>query len=556
MRRYVVLGFPVLLALALRAYPLPFPHLGIETQEAYVGNALVALARDNWRPNALHHGSAFFDVLRAAVTGCYEVGRLAGWYHDPLDPLANFLRDPLPFVMVGRVVALVAAVATVALVAVVGARWFGTTAGAIGALLLSVCVIHVRESLHVWPDCPAAGAAFAAVAAALWALRRGTTGSLVGAGAAAGLAIATKHTAAPVVLAVALAAVWGAGRPVTSRAYRLVGAGIVTVAVYLSLAPYALLDSATLLEQLAVVRIIFVPTTQQYSLTVAELVGPCLGWPMVFLAFVGAAHALRRDPIPTVTVLLFPVTYAVIVQRSILVLARYLVPLAPFAALFAGNGIVVIARQASPRWRPWVAIGMTAGALAGPLHESLAQVRMLAREDTRQLAASWLHANVAGDTVITLSDMVGHASPVLPMPQSILRLTFPDFAQALLARGVGTSPAFQHRRWIAFMGQVNPDWRPTTEIVVTATYPIRVPGLSSPAALEALRAAGATPEVVFEGAPTPLPPTAVVDRADAEYIPLRGAAALERPGPTLTVWRVPGMPPSPDPRGAGASPPH
>jgi hypothetical protein len=56
--------------------------------------------------------------------------------------------------------------------------------------------------------------------------------------------------------------------------------------------------------------------------------------------------------------------------------------------------------------------------------------------------------------------------------------------------------------------------------------------------LEALRAANAVPVVTFEGIRDPSP-AVVFDPLCIDYLPLAGFGELERPGPNLTIWRVP-----------------
>jgi hypothetical protein len=401
-----------------------------------------------------------------------------------------------------------------------------------------VCVIHVRESARVWPDVPAAAALFATSAAAVVATTRSGWGSLLIAAAGAGIALATKHATAPVVLVIGFVAVCGgARRSFRCRVGRLAAAAATTTTTYLALSPYVFLDPAALLAQLIVLRHAFLPGSLD-ALTLRQAIGPCLGWPLVACAAVGAADAVRRNLPVAVVLSLFPLGYACVLQQSSLMYARYLVLLAPFASLFAGNGMVVVARLAGARWRPWVLLGLSTSVLMPAGIESVAQMRVLTRQDTRQVAGAWLRTHVDDTTPLTLPDLLGHASPVLPITPALLQHAFPAYHAALRARGVATPPAFPQRQWIAFFGQDVPTWQPRG-VVVTASYPRRVPGLTSTVAVEKLRAAGAIPVAVFAGVPATFPERAVVDPKDAEYVPLRGAAAVLRPGPTLTIWRVP-----------------
>jgi hypothetical protein len=60
-----------------------------------------------------------------------------------------------------------------------------------------------------------------------------------------------------------------------------------------------------------------------------------------------------------------------------------------------------------------------------------------------------------------------------------------------------------------------------------------------PENLARLEASGARPLVRFEGTADPLPAGIVYDPYEADYAPLRGAAQVAHPGPSITIWELP-----------------
>src|SRR2546422_838175 len=78
----------VALGALLRAYPVQQPLVHPELQQALARHALLALARHDWRPAQLHHGSGFLYALRTFYTAWYACGRLSGAYRDRVDVLA------------------------------------------------------------------------------------------------------------------------------------------------------------------------------------------------------------------------------------------------------------------------------------------------------------------------------------------------------------------------------------------------------------------------------------------------------------------------------------
>jgi hypothetical protein len=76
--------------------------------------------------------------------------------------------------------------------------------------------------------------------------------------------------------------------------------------------------------------------------------------------------------------------------------------------------------------------------------------------------------------------------------------------------------------------------------VVTNAHPALFRHLNTTSSiLVALQKAGARPVARFAGTPDTLPPEVAYDPIDADYAPLRGWSALERPGPNVTIWHLP-----------------
>ena len=53
---------------ALRIYPIHRPYLGLELQEMFPKNAIIALVHGDWRPFGLHQGSALLDDRKTGMS--------------------------------------------------------------------------------------------------------------------------------------------------------------------------------------------------------------------------------------------------------------------------------------------------------------------------------------------------------------------------------------------------------------------------------------------------------------------------------------------------------
>jgi 4-amino-4-deoxy-L-arabinose transferase-like glycosyltransferase len=215
-------------------------------------------------------------------------------------------------VLAGRLLVAACGIATVVLVGRLAGSLFGTAAAPAAALFLAVTFAHVRMSIHVWPDVPAAMFALAAVAASVEAVRRQGGRAALLAGALGGIALAFKHSMFPVVLPVALAAVLGAERRAASVCGRLAAAAFAGLAAYATLSPYTFLafDRALTIISLQMRANTGTRAPQTAPFTVLLQTG--IGAGIATLAVVGLVAAAWRWPRLTLVAAAFPLAYAAI----------------------------------------------------------------------------------------------------------------------------------------------------------------------------------------------------------------------------------------------------
>lgn len=536
MRRALVAA--LVLAACLRALPFATPPLGIELDLAYPRNAVRAVVERDWREFSPVHGALLSDVLRAETTLAYGAGRLAGRYVERVDLLADFVRAPLPFVLGGRFVMLVASLVAIVLAARVATRLGGRRAGPTAAFVLATSAIHVRESLHVWPDGFAATFAIATVAAAIRHLDRRSVRSAAWLGLLAGLALSSKLALVPLAAPVVLALWWG-GSVLT-----WVVASAAALASFLVATPYVVLDWA-MFSRLMQVQAAgsFAPGDVASRLSFPTMSTLTIGVGPLVLALVGIVVAVRRAPRGAAVATAFPLLYLAMLARAN-PYARYFAVVAPCVAALAGIGAVTTAARLAPRRGALALATVLAIACAVPAWRSWAQVTLLRREDTRVLAGAWLAAHVPAGARITLPNAVGYANPVVAPDAFVLRVEYPKWKDALRARGLADPARTSPLRFQGILSTYDGAFTPRDPFVVTATHPAPSAALHTPPVNEErLRAAGYQVAARFEGVTDPAPSGVVYDPQDADYIPIAGADRVPRPGPTLTIWASP--PPDP-----------
>jgi hypothetical protein len=135
----------------------------------------------------------------------------------------------------------------------------------------------------------------------------------------------------------------------------------------------------------------------------------------MILAISGAAIALKKDWRRALPLVLFGLLVFLFMGKEIRFYARWMMPVYPVLALFAGYACVEIGRWIVAKFRgdealagrgPAYAIAaLVAVALIGPLIHVVHNDRVLTKTDTRALAKQWLLENAPGEKIAI--DLVG-----------------------------------------------------------------------------------------------------------------------------------------------------
>ena len=317
------------------------------------------------------------------------------------------------FYLWGRAIIAALGVATVLLVYQVGMRW-GARHALLAAGLMAVLPLHVRYSHYVLTDTPLTFFVTLTLLLSLAAHERATLSGFVWAGAAAGLAGATKYNGG-IALIMPLIACW---MTVALRPGRLKAALAAVAAcggAFLVFAPYTLLDLPAFLDNFARLareyRVATVGDDPVWLLYLKYLVGHTFGWPALVLAGGGMGLGmvrLVRGPgrVRWTLAVTFPLVYFWMLTTQRIVYARYLLPLTPHLCVLAAaavvSGVSLLRRYEIPRAaRTALIAGLTIAALLPPTLIAVRGDRAMARAGTVDLAYSWIVQNIPpGSNVI------------------------------------------------------------------------------------------------------------------------------------------------------------
>ena len=436
--------------------------------------------------------------------------------------------------MIGRIVVGLAGTLTLVVLFRIGRRVAGDIAGLLAALLLAVAILHVRESHFAMTDVVMTLLLMVSLAALLRGLdaeaemlagRRYHMRWFAIAGLAGGLATSTKYTAAVVVAAMAVAQLQLLARHRRSRSQSWAASfvpaaafAVAFVAGFFGATPYALIDSARFVEDfqfnvshLAQGHVVDLGRGWTYHLRRSLPYGAGLTTSLAALA--GVVPLARRHPGHGLVLGSFALALYVAIGNGHTVFFRYVLPLVPIVCLVAAVGIEHAGGWLASRSSvsPGLAIGILTALVALPAAVNCAWFDvLLARTDTRVLAARWI---------------VEHAQP----EQTLVEAPDPYTELDLGGRRLHVWPMEAITDSISGAEGRMPDWLVLHESPLW-TYARIPPGLRSLAA--------ARYELAQTVRATSGPArSAVYDLQDAFFMPVSRFGTVERPGPTVLIYR-------------------
>jgi 4-amino-4-deoxy-L-arabinose transferase-like glycosyltransferase len=358
----------------------------------------------------------------------------AVWFGGREGVSASYAANPTEVLVVARVTAAAVGTLAVWLLYLAGTRLFADRRiGLLAAALLAVAFLPVFYSHLALNDVPTLAPLCLCLYGVAGVLRFGRRRDFLLAGAALGVACATKYTAGIVLLALLAAGAAQFRAPGGHMpALRGLGlAGLAALAGFVAANPYALLDWPAFLDGLA-----------HQSDTSGDAVGKLgltedngfayylwtftwgLGWVPLLAAMAGAV-ILARDERRLVAVLLpAPVLFVLFMGSQERFFGRWLIPVFPILCLLAAYFAIEAVGWASrrrPALRPTLLAVAAVALLAQGLVASLHNVRVLAREDTRNITRAWMVENIPPRTKVVVEPVVPDAwaqDPGAPSPLS------------------------------------------------------------------------------------------------------------------------------------------
>ncbi len=307
----------------------------------------------------------------------------------------------------GRSLTAVVGAATVPIAFLAARRLWGTTAGLAAATVLALSFAHVQQSQYIKVDVPSG--LWSAVC--LWLAMVGVTGGgrrwLIAAGAAAGLAAATKYNAGLCV--VAPLALWAVHR---RRQDGLdlgtpLAIGLAAALALVVVMPWFIVDHAAVLRDMQSEVTHYRsgqfgaegPDSGRYYLSYLWHEG--LTPPLALLVALGWIVLALREPRRWIGLSAFPVGYLLLLASMRVRFARNLMPLMAPLAVFGGYAAALLIDRLRARGvRAPALAAVCALVLAWPAARIVLYDHYMVQPDTFRKAAAWLAANEPAGTTI------------------------------------------------------------------------------------------------------------------------------------------------------------
>ena len=409
-----LLAGALIVGAGLRFYGLDFglPHTQARPDEGVLLHRALSVASGDLNPHFFNYPSLHIYVTAIACGLYYLLQLVTGSIDGSAQFVARFVADPSELYLLGRSISAFYGIATIVVCAHLANRICGRRAAEIAAWLLSMAFLHVRDSHFLAVDIAATFWGLLSVALMVNCCRPGSRNSWAAA-LALGLAISSKYSLALFLPALIYVGIGRHPQSLRSGCRESLMLLSVATAAFFITSPYVLLDVGSFLEDLTFEARHFggghginLGNGWIYHLTVSLGLG--LGWPLLLTSIAGLTWFVRQRTPEGVVLALACIGYFAVAGAGGTLFVRYGLPLVPLLCVTAAAWV-----STQTRFHPRVGLAITILLLLVPGSRSIEHVALLARTDSRLLAAEWIESHISDGSVIAISG-TDYSRPLLP----------------------------------------------------------------------------------------------------------------------------------------------
>ena len=365
-------------------------------------------------------GSVLMYILFGAIGIYYNLGHLLGDFPAIASFLDSFQADPTTVFLIGRTVTVLFGTLSIWMVFLIARRCFNKPTALIAALIFAVSPMHITHSRIIRTDVTATLFLLVAGYFLLRFLDKGELFAIILSGVAGGLATAAKYPSGiiiiPILISIILRHTQNSDRDDSRRRsssriiclIRAVWPGLIAAAIAFSLSfiaasPYAIIDYRQTLSELRLLKYLepagypHIGILEKFAWYLSEVIRFAAGSVIIqLLALLGLIAAILSGKKNQYLLISIPLTIFLTLFVINTRQPRYVIPLLPFIAIFAGRGLYFGLKTILGRWKYFApALGLIAILIA--LHPALRageSSRILLRRDTRTICKEWVEGNI------------------------------------------------------------------------------------------------------------------------------------------------------------------
>lgn len=523
------LCFCIIIALIFRIWGIGFglPIFNHPDERAYLPGAVYILHTLDLNPNYFHNPPLLTYMYSVVMFLYFLFGKLFGWFTSTKNFQELFLSDGTNFYVIARSLNALLSSGICLLVYIVGKKLFDKVTGLIASLLLCSTFLIIKDSHYAVTDIPGTFFLMLSFTYIIGIYTRGRAKDYMLGGLFAGMAVATKYNMGIVIIPLVLAHFLSKRKIVITREFMWAILGCFNG--FILCCPWILLDYRKFWADFADQYMMGSITGLGGSTTISYgkyLLTLTWGYGLLPLCFfvIGAICLWRRKETQKLWILLcFPLVYYLLLGGIKMFYVRFAVPLIPYMCVLSAYGIISLTRRFSYKHQVAALVLLTLVSVSQGIIFSCIHNHLITQTDTRLLARNWINDNLPHGSKIVAEGY----SPSLKSYDDTGSLT--EYINDYQVENVWTSLP---------RTTLNEYRQQDFEYIITSSYISRRyqdHPLNYPQESDFYTTLERETDQIFKIMPAQ---EEVTFKFDEVYSPFWNLFALEKPGPTITIYKI------------------
>ena len=409
----IALGFTI--RIWAIGYNLPYIYNLDEMQ--IIGPIMDNFFRGDLNPHWFEQpGSALMYILFGAIGIYYNLGHLLGNFPAIPSFLNSFHSDPTAIFLIGRTVTVLFGTSSILMVFLIARRCFNKPTALIAAIFLAVSPMHITHSRIIRTDITASFFILLAVYFMIRFVDTGRLYAIIISGLSAGISTATKYPSAAIMLPLLIFLyLYAPGKTDSGNApsrnmvrgmrnyFRLIVLVAACAVGFIISSPFTIIDYQQTLAELQFLRFHepagypHIGIMEKFIWYLNGVIRYAAGGVIIqLLALTGLVAAIisgkkKQYLLISILLIIFLILFIINTRQP-----RYIIPLLPFIAIFAGRGLYLGLKSLLGRWR-YFSSGLALASILIALIPAIRanqNNRTIMLKDTRTICKEWVEDNI------------------------------------------------------------------------------------------------------------------------------------------------------------------